>query len=188
MAKAIVALGNPGPGYARTRHNAGWILADHLASRWQFGDFRRNGVSQVVSGTLRGVPVRLLKPQTYMNLSGAALPALRSPSFHPSRDLLVLADDVALPAGSYRIRARGSAGGHNGLKSIEAALGDQEYARLRIGIGARPDEVEELSDWVLGRFSPDERTVLDGMLDDMSDAVECWLADGVERAMNRFNH
>jgi PTH1 family peptidyl-tRNA hydrolase len=188
VAKAIVALGNPGPGLARTRHNAGWILADHLAARWQFGEFRRRGFSLVTSGTLGGVPVRLLKPQTFMNLSGTALRGLRSPSFDPGADLLVLVDEVALPLGQFRIRGRGSAGGHNGLKSVEAALGSQEYARLRIGVGPKPEACDDLSHWVLGRFTPDERATLDGLLDEMGDAVECWITDGVERAMNRFNH
>ncbi len=123
-----------------------------------------------------------------MNRSGAAIAPLRSlPEFDPSRDLLVLVDDVALPLGRFRLRGAGSAGGHNGLKSIEAVLQRQDYARLRIGIGPVPPGLEELSDFVLARFSPEERSALDDLLDPMADSVECWLAEGVERAMSLFN-
>jgi len=130
----------------------------------------------------------VLKPQTYMNHSGAAIAPLRSlPEFDPSRDLLVLVDDVALPLGRFRLRGAGSAGGHNGLKSIEAVLQRQDYARLRIGIGPMPPGLEDLSDFVLATFGPEERSALDDLLDPMADAVECWLAEGVERAMSLFN-
>ena len=182
-----MGLGNPAPEYERTRHNAGYLLAEHLAVRWGLPPFRRADQAVTTSGTLRGVPVRLVKPTTYMNRSGEALRALRSPTFTPSEDLLVLVDDAALPPGSFRLRGAGSAGGHNGLKSIEAALRRQDYARLRIGIGTKPPECDDLADWVLGRLEPEERAALEGMLDPMADAVECWLAEGIETAMNRFN-
>ena len=130
----------------------------------------------------------MLKPQTYMNRSGAALAPLRAlPGFDPATDLLVLVDDVALPVGRYRLRGAGSAGGHNGLKSIEGALQRQDYARLRIGVGPVPAGLPALADFVLGPFEPEERRALDELLDPMADAVECWLADGIERAMSRFN-
>ena len=132
--------------------------------------------------------VRVLKPQTYMNRSGAALAPLRALSgFDPATDLLVLVDDVALPLGKFRLRGAGSAGGHNGLKSIEAALQRRDYARLRIGVGPAPASADDLVEFVLGRFTAEERTVLDGLLDPMAEAVECWLSEGIERAMNRFN-
>lgn len=132
--------------------------------------------------------VRVLKPQTYMNRSGAALAPLRALSgFDPATDLLVLVDDVALPLGRFRLRGAGSAGGHNGLKSIEAALQRRDYARLRIGVGPAPVGADDLVDFVLGPFTAEERTVLDGLLDQMAEAVECWLSEGIERAMNRFN-
>ncbi|MEO8479265.1 MAG: aminoacyl-tRNA hydrolase [Gemmatimonadota bacterium] len=188
MAKAIVGLGNPGAEYERTRHNAGWLLLDHLAARGGFGPFRRAERAVATTGTLSGVPVRLLKPTTYMNLSGESLRALRSPSWDPAEDLLVLVDETALPVGRFRLRGAGSAGGHNGLKSIEAHLRRQDYARLRIGVGAKPPEYDDLADFVLGRFRPEERETLNGVLDEMADAVECWASDGIERAMNRFNH
>ncbi len=187
MARAIVGLGNPGPEYERTRHNAGWILIDHLVARWGFAPFRRADQAQTTSGTLHGVPVRLLKPTTYMNRSGDALKALRSPAWDPAADLLVLVDDVSLPPGRFRLRSAGTPGGHNGLKSIEASLRRQDYARLRIGIGAKPPEYEDLADWVLGRLTADERSAITDVLDPMADAVESWLSDGIETAMNRHN-
>jgi PTH1 family peptidyl-tRNA hydrolase len=132
--------------------------------------------------------VRLLKPQTYMNRSGAALGPFRGRAeFDPAADLLVLVDDIALPPGRFRLRGAGSAGGHNGLKSIEGVLRRQDYARLRIGVGAKPPEWADLADWVLSRFARDERATLDALLDPMADAVECWLAEGIERAMTRYN-
>ena len=136
---------------------------------------------------LGGVPVRVLKPTTFMNASGDALRALRSATFDPAGDLLVLVDDVAFEPGTFRLKGAGSAGGLNGLKSVEAALRRQDYARLRIGIGARPPEYDDLADWVLGRMQPGERAALDGTADAMAEAVECWVVDGIERAMNRFN-
>ena len=130
----------------------------------------------------------VLKPQTYMNRSGAVLAPLRAiDGFDPARDLLVLVDDVALPVGRFRLRGAGSAGGHNGLKSVEGALRRQDYARLRIGVGPRPMDVDDLADWVLDTFTGDERTTLDALLGPMAEAVECWLAEGIETAMNRFN-
>ena len=130
----------------------------------------------------------LLKPQTFMNRSGAALaPLLARPDFDPATDLLVLVDDVATNTGRYRLRGAGSSGGHNGLKSLEGVLRRQDYARLRIGVGPVPPDVDDLADFVLGRYTPDERAALDGLLDPMTDAVECWAAEGIERAMTRFN-
>ncbi len=187
MAKAIVGLGNPGPEYERTRHNAGYLLADRLAARWGFGPFRRADGAVAASGTLGSVPVRVLKPTTFMNASGDALRALRSPTFNPADDLLVLVDDVAFEPGTFRLKGAGSAGGHNGLKSVESALRRQDYARLRIGVGAKPPEYDDLADWVLGRMLPEERAAFDRIADEMADAVACWAVDGIERAMNRFN-
>ena len=183
-----MGLGNPGPEYGETRHNAGFRLADHLAARWRFPAFARGEQARQADGDREGRPVRLLKPQTYMNRSGAALAPLRArPEFDPALDLLVLVDDVALPLGKYRLRGAGSSGGHNGLKSIEGALQRQDYARLRIGVGPVPTGVADLADFVLGDFAPEERQVLDELLDPMSEAVECWLDEGIERAMARFN-
>lgn len=142
----------------------------------------------MAEGSRGGVPVRVLKPQTYMNRSGAVLAPLRAiETFDPAADLLVLVDDVALDVGRFRLRGAGSAGGHNGLKSVEGFLRRQDYARLRIGVGPRPLGQDDLADFVLDRFTPEERAALDALLDPMADAVECWLDEGIERAMNRFN-
>jgi PTH1 family peptidyl-tRNA hydrolase len=183
-----VGLGNPGPEYAETRHNAGFLLADHLARRWSLPPFRRGARARETGGTAAGVAVRLLKPTTYMNRSGAAIaPLLADPTFEPARDLLILVDEVALPVGRFRLRGAGSAGGHNGLKSVEGALQRQDYARLRIGVGPRPPELDDLADYVLADFFPEEREAVDALLGPMADAVECWLAEGIEMAMTRFN-
>lgn len=183
-----MGLGNPGPEYEGTRHNAGFWLADHLAARWQFGPFRRDGQGRVSTGRRQGEDVVLIKPQTYMNRSGAALASLRSlAGFDPARDLLVLVDDVALPAGKFRLRGAGSAGGHNGLKSIEGTLRRQDYPRLRIGVGPVPAGVFDLADFVLSAPSRDDHTAITELLEPMSQAVEVWLADGIEKAMNLFN-
>ena len=183
-----MGLGNPGPEYAETRHNAGFLLADHLAHRWSLPPFRRGERARETRGTVAGASVLLLKPTTYMNRSGAVLAPLRSdPAFDTSRDLLILVDEVALPVGRFRLRGAGSAGGHKGLKSIEGALQRQDYARLRIGVGPKPPEIDDLADYVLADFVPEEREAVVALLDPMADAVECWLAEGIEIAMTRFN-
>lgn len=183
-----MGLGNPGPEYDETRHNAGFRLADHLVSRWRFGPFTRGERARQAEGVVDGRPVVVLKPQTYMNRSGAALASLRAhEGFDPAADLLILVDDVALPVGKFRLRGAGTAGGHNGLKSIEGALQRQDYARLRVGVGPVPEGLTELADFVLGRFEPEEWKAVGDLLDPMSEAIECWLAEGIERAMSRFN-
>ncbi len=132
--------------------------------------------------------MEIIKPQTYMNRSGAVLAPLRAlPDFDPARDLMVLVDDVALDVGRFRLRGAGSAGGHNGLKSVEGALRRQDYPRLRIGVGPRPLGFDDLADYVLDRFTAEERETLEALLDPMAEAVECWIEDGIEKAMSRFN-
>jgi PTH1 family peptidyl-tRNA hydrolase len=183
-----VGLGNPGPEYADTRHNVGFRLADHVAGRWRLGAFRRAERSREAAGTWEGHDVRVLKPQTYMNRSGAALAPLRAlPGFDHSQDLLILVDDVALPLGTFRLRGAGTAGGHNGLKSIEGALQRQDYARLRIGVGPLPLDAPDLSDFVLAPFAPEETRQIEDLLDPMADAVETWVVEGIERAMAKHN-
>jgi peptidyl-tRNA hydrolase, PTH1 family len=152
------------------------------------GQFRRGERAREARGAWQDVPVRVLKPQTYMNRSGAAVAPLRAlPDFDPSQQLMVLVDDVALPVGRFRLRGAGSAGGHNGLKSIEGVLQRQDYARLRIGVGPAPPGLDDLADFVLDEFSAEERDVITDLLDPMSEAIETWLQDGIEVAMNRFN-
>ena len=188
--KVILGIGNPGTEYALTRHNVGWWVVDYLAREWRLDGWRKDGHAIVVAGLVNDQRVRLLKPQTFVNASGDALrPYLRKPSWSSDRDLLVIVDDVAIPVGSYRLRGEGSSGGHNGLRSIEAALGSRAYARVRIGIG--PAEVERrarpLADFVLDRAGKGERAAIDELMPGLRDAVECWIKNGVEAAMNRFN-
>lgn len=166
-----------------------------MAERWGLGPFRREGPARVARGERGGAaggegvtPVQVIKPSTYMNRSGAVLAPLRADeAFDPERDLLVLVDDVALAVGRFRLRPGGSAGGHNGLRSIEGALRSQAWARLRIGVGPRPHEVGDLADYVLDRFTQEEYAALAALLDPMAEAVECWLDQGIEAAMNQFN-
>ena len=142
----------------------------------------------MAEGTRGDLPIRIVKPQTYMNRSGAVLAPLRSlPEFDPTRELLVLVDDVALDIGRFRLRGSGTAGGHNGLRSVEGALRRQDYPRLRIGVGPRPMDYDDLADYVLDRFTGEERRALEALLDPMAEAVECWLDEGIEKAMSRFN-
>ena len=187
--KVIVGLGNPGKDYERTRHNVGWMVADHLADVWRLDGWRRDGEARVASGSVQGAPLRLVKPQTYMNLSGGALrPYLRRPGWSPQRDLLVVVDDVALPLGRFRFRARGSAGGHNGLKSIEGALGHQDYARLRIGIAPPPDRRRgDLADYVLNDFGKAELKEIAQLMPIFTQAIETWIGEGIDLTMTRFN-
>ena len=183
-----MGLGNPGPEYLETRHNAGFRLADHLIARWRLGPLRRGNRARVAEGTWNGHPVRVMQPLTYMNRSGAAIaPLLDLPEFDPSRDLLIMVDEVALPLGRFRLRGAGSAGGHNGLKSVEGVLRRQDYARLRIGVGPVPEGLEGLSDYVLDTFPAEDRKILDQLLDPMADAVETWIDQGIEQAMSRHN-
>lgn len=185
--KVVMGLGNPGPEYDATRHNVGWWVADRLAYDWGFDAYRRDGRALVSEGTVDSTTVRLVKPTTYMNRSGLALrPLLERPGFDAGSDLLVVVDDAALDVGRVRFRAEGSPGGHNGLKSISGALQSNAYARLRIGVGKKPDGAD-LSDWVLAPMPDEDEDVVVGLLPDMTEAVEVWLAEGVEPAMNRFN-
>ena len=188
--KLIVGLGNPGREYALTRHNVGWWIVDHLAERWHFDSWRKDGDAQVSNGMLGNVKVRLMKPQTFMNLSGDALRSFtRRPFWAPATDLLVISDEVALPVGRYRTRAKGSAGGHNGLKSIEHTLKTQDYARLRIGVGPPADRPisGDLADFVLGPFGKMERGEIVSLMPSLADVCEAWLKGDAEAAMRLNN-
>jgi PTH1 family peptidyl-tRNA hydrolase len=159
-----------------------------LVARWRLGQFRRGERAREAKGTWENLPVKVLKPQTYMNRSGAAITPLRTlTGFDPAQHLLILVDDVALPVGRFRLRGAGSAGGHNGLKSVEGVLQRQDYSRLRIGVGPAPPELDDLADFVLDQFTADEARTIEELFDPMSEAVESWLENGIEVAMNRFN-
>lgn len=186
--KTLLALGNPGDRYRDTRHNVGWWLADRLRAEWSLPAFRGEGAAARSEGRRGGRRIRLLKPLTYVNRSGRVVEELLDdPDFRVEEDLLVLVDDVSLDPGTIRIRARGSSGGHNGLASVESAAATREYARLRIGIGEPGDDRIDLADWVLAPpAGPEEEEIL-AAFDRAVGAAECWLDEGVEAAMNRFN-
>ncbi|MDT8340938.1 MAG: aminoacyl-tRNA hydrolase [Longimicrobiales bacterium] len=185
--KVIAGLGNPGPEYDGTRHNVGWWVLDRLSHDWRMGSFRREGRALVNEGTVGGQRVTLVKPTTWMNRSGAALAPLRGAAdFDPATDLLVVVDDASLDAARVRFRPSGSAGGHNGLRSVEAVLGTREYPRLRIGVGRCPPG-EDLADWVLSPMPAEEEDRVVALLPELTRAVEVWLDEGTEAAMSRFN-
>ena len=186
MRKLVIGLGNPGPDYARTRHNVGFLCLDELAARHGLRFASGRARAEVVTGAIAGEPVALAKPQTYMNDSGASVAALVAFYQIAPTNLLVVSDDLDLPFGHLRLRAAGSAGGHNGLRSIIAHLRRQEFARLRIGIG-RPAERIPAERYVLMPFTPAERERLPDVLAAGADAVECWTRDGLTDAMNRYN-
>jgi len=186
--KVILGLGNPGKEYEQTRHNVGWWLVDHLADRWGFGGWKKDGQAKVAQGHLPGVKeaVRLVKPLTFMNLSGGALVQYaRRPFWAPATDLLVLVDEVAIQSGSWRLRAEGGAGGHNGLKSVQQALGTQQYPRLRIGIGD-PERAPggPLSDYVLGAVGKRDEQLIRALFPVMTAAVEAWVRGGIKEALD----
>lgn len=186
--KLIVGLGNPGIQYERTRHNAGFMVIDRLARKHASGAIpkaRFNGVC--LETEIAGEKCLLIKPTTYMNLSGRAVAEpIRFYKLEPISDLLVLVDDVALAVGAIRLRNDGSAGGHNGLADIERSLGTSAYPRCRIGIGTKPAYMVQ-SDWVLSRFGADEEPDLERAIDQATSATEHFVAKGIEAAMNQFN-
>jgi peptidyl-tRNA hydrolase, PTH1 family len=185
--KVILGLGNPDPEHDATRHNVGWWMADRLAHDWKLGPLRREGPALVGQGTVEGEDVTVLKPLTYMNRSGAALrPWMGREGFHVSGDLLVVVDDASLDVGRVRFRPGGGAGGHNGLRSVEAALGRQDYNRLRIGVG-RPPEGADLVAWVLSPMPPEDEDRILELLPELTGAVTLWIREGIQAAMNQFN-
>lgn len=193
--KVIVGLGNPGPAYQRTRHNAGFMALDRVAGRLAGAApglsgpmVRQRFSAEVVEGSIEGERVLLMKPMRFMNCSGSSVAeAVGFYKVDPTRDLLVLVDDYALPLGTIRVRAEGSPGGHNGLTDIERALGHSRYPRLRIGIGAPPPGYADPADWVLGRFTDEEARLLEPALEASGEAVRVFVREGVVATMNRFN-
>ena len=185
--KLIVGLGNPGLEYEMTRHNLGFMLIDRLFERAGGRRFRNESNAKIGEVTLAGKRILLVKPQTFMNLSGdAARPLLEHYGEAEPSNLIVACDDVALPFGTIRVRARGSAGGQKGLKSIIERLATQEFARVRLGV--RPDHpVEDLASFVLSPIPKRDRAALDQALDRAADAIEVVLTEGVEHAMALFN-
>ena len=183
----IVGLGNPGKQYERTRHNCGFRAIDLLAQN--LGCKIDKGKFQGLYGqtTVNGKKLFLLKPQTYMNLSGRSVLQLSAYYGIPPQRIIVLFDDISLEPGRLRIRADGSAGGHNGIKSIIQELGSQEFPRVKIGVGAKPHPQQDLADWVLSTFSASEEKALGAALEQAADAALCVMEKGVPEAANRFN-
>ena len=184
----IVGLGNPGREYARTRHNAGFLVVDRLASQWKASwRHEKKFQSQLARCERDDHRVILCKPETFMNSSGEAVAALAG--FHKLqiRRMLVVVDDADLPLGGIRLRPSGSSGGHHGLESIEQHLGSRDYARQRIGIGRGEWSAREITDYVLAPFRAGERELLEKVLQKACEQIECWLSAGVTQAMNRFN-
>jgi PTH1 family peptidyl-tRNA hydrolase len=182
----VVGLGNPGPEYENTRHNVGFWFVDYLAHKFEFNDFSRNSNCLVAEGSIDGREFLLVKPILFMNRSGVALSALWRRRPFELDNLLVCYDDADLAVGSLRIRPGGSAGGHNGLKSIIEALGTNECARLRFGI-AGERMPSELTGYVLDEFEQHEEDAVLDRFDDAVDAVLTFFKDGIETAMSRFN-
>jgi PTH1 family peptidyl-tRNA hydrolase len=184
----IAGLGNPGPGYAATRHNIGFVLVDRLAARWRaVWALEKKFQGRLARAERDGRKVILCQPQTFMNASGEAVGAVGRFYQLPAESILIVVDDADLPLGQLRMRPEGSSGGHHGLESVEQQLATRSYPRLRLGIGRRSEDQREITDYVLGRFEAAERGTVEEVLDRAVRQVECWLADGIEKAMNEFN-
>jgi PTH1 family peptidyl-tRNA hydrolase len=186
--KAIVGLGNPGTRYKNTRHNAGWQVIDLLAARFGAGKPSKARHAQVQKASRNGEPLLLLKPLTYMNDSGKAVRALVEKDHLALEEVLVVYDDLDLAFGKLRLRAGGSSGGHNGIKSIQECVAGKpgDFPRIKIGIGRPPAGVDPI-DHVLTTFTADEKHVITETVERAAVAVECWLEEGIEAAMNKFN-
>jgi PTH1 family peptidyl-tRNA hydrolase len=183
--KVVVGLGNPGPRYTGTRHNVGYAVVDLLAQGPRAGRFQSRFQSQVAELVEDAEKLLLVKPETFMNLSGRAVRQVIDFYQVPLTDLLVVCDDINLPLGKLRVRARGTHGGHNGLRDIQNHLGTTEYARLRLGVDAPGDD--DTVDHVLGRFRPSERPVVEEAVGTAAQAVIVWALRGVEACMNQYN-
>ena len=183
----IVFLGNPGPKYECTRHNAGFMAGDALAKKLGVIINKLRFKALTAAAEINGEKVLLMKPQTFMNLSGEAVgQAARFYKIPPER-VLVVSDEISLPLGKLRVRPKGSAGGHNGLKSIIASLGSDAFPRIRIGVGAPPHPDYDMADWVLSVFRNQDLEDMLAASDRAAEAVTTYISDGPERAMNRFN-
>ena len=184
--KLIVGLGNPGMQYAATRHNIGFEVIDSIAETYNISVLKNKYKALIGEGTIAGEKVILMKPQTYMNLSGEAVKACMD--FHKisHEDLIVIYDDVSLDVGKLRIRKSGSAGGHNGIKNIIALIGTQEFPRIRFGVGEKPAGWD-LANYVLGRFPEEEMKVVGPRIMDAVKATETLLKFGIDKAMNDYN-
>lgn len=183
----VVFLGNPGPKYRDTRHNAGFMAADAMEKKLGVSINKLRFKALTAQATLGGEKVLLLKPQTYMNLSGESVSPAAAFYKVPPEHIIVVSDEVSLPIGKLRIRKSGSAGGHNGLKNIIAMLGTDAFPRIRMGVGAPPHVDYDMADWVLSSFKNQDADDMRSLAVRVCDAVECYIAEGPDRAMNKFN-
>lgn len=183
----IVGLGNPGSQYAATRHNCGFRALDILAQKLDCKVDKAKFQGLYGQATYKGRKLFLLKPQTYMNLSGRSVLQLSAYFSIPPQRIIVLFDDISLAPGRLRVRADGSAGGHNGIKSVISELGSQEFPRVKIGVGERADTERDLADWVLSSFSASEQKTIAGALEHAGDAALCIVEKGVQESANRYN-
>lgn len=191
--KLIVGLGNPGREYEKTRHNLGFVCLNHFARTHGIRLDKKRGGARTGAGDLAGVPVVLARPQTYMNRSGQAVSRLIRSLSIPTENLIVIYDEMDLPLGKIRIRGGGGSGGHNGIKSLAAELGSQDFLRVRVGIG-RPPGGQGLTeadagviDYLLSDFTPEEMETINGVLPLVSEAVACLIEEGLTAAMNKYN-
>lgn len=183
----IVGLGNPGRQYEHTRHNAGFDVMDALAEKYNISISESGHKALFGKGMIGGQKVILAKPQTFMNLSGESVAELlHYYKIDPEEELLVIFDDISLAPGNIRIRKKGSAGGHNGIKNIIAHLGTQEFPRIKVGVGAKPPKMD-LADYVLGHFSAEEQKMMDEAFGEAAEAAVMMMTTGAERAMNHYN-
>ena len=183
----LVCLGNPGDKYENTRHNVGFMVADELAERQRAPIQKLKFKALTNLFTISGEKVLVMKPVTYMNLSGEAVRPAADFYKSPPDHVLVVSDDTALPVGRLRIRRGGSAGGHNGLKSVIQHLGTDQFPRIRVGVGEKPHPDYDMADWVLGHFQGEDKKAMDAAVKRAADAVECLIGEGIDRAMSRFN-
>lgn len=182
----IAGLGNPTKEYDKTRHNVGFSVIDALADQYNIDVSERKHKALCGRGAIEGQKVVLMKPQTFMNLSGESIRAAVDFYKVDPEDIIIIYDDISLEPGQLRIRLKGSAGGHNGIKNIIAHLGTQEFPRIKVGVGAKPPRMD-LADYVLSRFSQGEQKLMDGAFKEAADAAVMMMTDGAERAMNHFN-
>lgn len=182
----VAGLGNPDKKYEKTRHNVGFMTARKIKKQFGLDRSRRKFQAKTNQGKIAGEEVLLLRPQTYMNNSGLAVREAAVFYKVPADHIIIIYDDIALPLGQLRLRKSGSAGGHNGIKSIISHLGTQDFPRIRIGVGSNKGE-GDLVDYVLGVFSKEEQKTIDEATDRAAEAVQCILEEGMEKAMNRFN-
>lgn len=187
VTRLVVFLGNPGPKFEYSRHNAGFIVADSFEKKHNIKINRSRFKALTTVCTVGNENVMLMKPQTYMNLSGEAVSQAVNFYKIPPENVIVVSDEMALPIGRIRVREKGSAGGHNGLKSIISALGSENFPRIRLGVGSPPHPDFDVKDWVLSVFKDQDAENIRDAADRAADAIECYIIDGAQKAMNTYN-